>query len=139
MLPKAIEELIFFYLGRFEVAASRPSLRAVRRLVRKSNRNIARRYLLELYPEFPITAMSSAALFFTHDFNINLTEIFQQPNTIMCFFNALVQSTTHCMSTSGIRWLLTKDLLCVPPYRDILMKSYFVQMIHLPYPLGQTR
>jgi len=124
MLPKVIEDLIYFYLGRFEVGSNLPSLKVIRRLVKKSNHDIAKRYIGELYPEHTISTGNV----------INLRSVFQQPQTIICFYNALVMSTNICRQTSVLRWLLKNELASEPVYMKELLKSYLIRIIHDVHP-----
>lgn len=125
MLPKEIEQLIYYYLGRFTIASNRPSLSSVRRLVRKSNRDIAERYIGEVYPDFPLTT----SLFFTQDININLVAIFRNPQSIMCFYTAILESTQDCFATGGLRWLyVNSDLVGIPEYKRVFVGSYYIRV-----------
>ena len=126
MLPKEIEQLIFYYLGKFTIANNRPKLSSIRRLVRKSNRDISERYIGRLYPDFPLTT----SLFFTQDININLVAIFRNPESIMCFYTSILESTQSCVSTGALRWLYKKDLIDVPEYRKVFHKSYYIRVTH---------
>ena len=131
-LPLEIKELIFYYLEIFTKASNRPSVKAIRNLIIKSNYDLRVRYLSRLREEqFAIPI----AFFLSSSVTLNIRNVFFNSNTVMYFFTALSDSLRQCYATSLLDWLVEQDneLLWLPGYEELFASSYFVQFVHLPY------
>jgi len=131
-LPLEIKELIYNYLEIFEKASNRPSLKAIRKLIIKSNYDIRVRYLSQLRAEqvaIPITFFLGGSI------TLSIRSVFLNSHTIMYFFNALSDSLRQCYATALIDWLVEGDdeLLWLPGYKELLVSSYYIRLVHLPY------
>ncbi len=127
-LPEEIKELIHHYFDIFVKASNRPSLKALRKLVIKSNYDIRVRYLSEEQLAIPITFFLGCSV------TLNIRNVFLNSNTVMYFFNALSQSLKEYYATSLLDWLVEgdDDILWLPGYEELLASSYYIQLVHLP-------
>ena len=134
VLPRELEELIHYYVGVFIVASNRPSVRALRRLVLKSNRDIKTRYLSHLWGMH----MIPAPFFFGSDITLNLRNVFLNSNAITYFFHSLSKSRKTCYATGALDWLVNNDdeILYLPVFFNVLQRSYYIRLVHMPFPLS---
>ncbi len=130
-LPLEIKELVYHYFDIFVKASNRPSLKALRKLVIKSNYDIRVRYLSHLREEqlaIPITFFLGCSV------TLNIRNVFLNSNTVMYFFDALSQSLKEYYATALLDWLVEQDdeILWLPGYEELLASSYYIQLVHLP-------
>jgi hypothetical protein len=123
-LPKAIEDLIWHYLGTFYVAMSLPSKRGVKRLVKKTNLDILQRYLVVKLAQSHTTSHLAKVLI--QDIP-RLLENFTELQTVL---DAVVSSIKFCPSTSCLRWIfLDHELWKNEEYFDIFRTSVLFHLM----------
>ena len=116
-LPKAVEDLIWHYLGRFYAAMSLPKKRGVRRLVKKTNLDILQRYLVVKLAQGHSTSLSKILI-------QDIPKLLENSTELQTVLDAVVSSIKFCPSTSCLGWIcLDHELWKNEEYFDIFRTS----------------
>ena len=128
-LPPEIQDIVWEYIQAFHVLLSLPKKSAIRRLIRRSNRDIIKRFIGIQIQLNNGTLMLNPFLFRTH--------ILHNPVQLSILTDCVTQSLRFFPSTGALRWLfLEQDLYLYPDYFELLRTSVFFDVItHVEFPL----
>ena len=121
-IPKAIRELILEYHACFQIIWNLPSKSGLRRLVRKSNKDIMERFLLEKMIHNN-GAVSYMILY------RSIMSLLETPADLYALFRAVRKSLFHCMHSSALQWTFLNDTLHTrAEYVTIFQESLIFQV-----------
>lgn len=122
-LPESLQNIVWEYIQAFEVLTSLPKLRAVSRLVQRSNQDIIDRYM---------QVMTDATEIRTYRGLLIVLSLDVLPNGLEshAIVTALTTSVMFCWASSSLRWLIfEKQLLKYSKYRAVLNTSIFFKSL----------
>ena len=124
-LPKDLQNIVWEYLISFHKILRLPRLRAIKRLVAKSNQDIMDRFvfLQSLYPQHNIIS-----------FNVGL-HLQNVPTVNMhLLVEAVVGSLRYNISSSGLRWVfLDQGLFTVGEYFKVFRRSLIFRVFTMTF------
>lgn len=122
-LPLEIEDLIWHYIGAFQIVTCWPKKQAMRRLVRKTNSDIIGRYFRLICEYNHISANSTMVML---DVENILNNQFQSIRLMQA-----IDESIRCYSlTSAMKWtFFDKGLYKIPRFFDIFKESVLFNVI----------
>jgi hypothetical protein len=128
-LPKELRDIIWEYIHAFNIILELPKKSAIRRLIRKSNQDILKRFI-----DVQIS-LNNGMLYMSPFFFRNF--VLHNPITLSILTDCVVQSVRLYPSTGALKWLfLDNDLYLRPDYFQILQSSVLFDVItHVEFPV----
>jgi hypothetical protein len=126
--PK-LRDIIWEYIHAFNIILELPKKSAIRRLIRKSNQDILKRFI-----DVQIS-LNNGMLYMSPFFFRNY--VLHNPITLSILTDCVVQSVRLYPSTGALKWLfLDNDLYLRPDYFQILQSSVLFDVItHVEFPV----
>ena len=122
-LPLEIENLIWYYIGEFQIVTSWPKMKSVRRLVNKTNHDIIARYF-GLIAQHEDMATDWTLVIYDVD------SILNSPFHCAKLMEAIDQSIRFYPLTSAMKWtFFDKGLYKIPRYFNIFQHSILFNVI----------
>ena len=128
-LPPELQDIVWQYIQAFHVVLSLPKKSAIRRLVRKSNQHILRRFIDVQISLDNGTLLLNPSLFRSY--------ILNNPVQLSILTDCVIHSVRFYPSTGALKWVfLDQDLYLRPDYFELLRKSVlFDVMTHVDFSL----
>ena len=121
-LPKELQELIWEYIHAFNMILELPKKSAIRRLIKKSNQDILKRFVNVQLALNNGTLLLNPFLFRSH--------ILNNPVQLSILTDCVVQSVRFFPSTGALKWVfLEQDLYLERDYFELLRKSILFDVI----------
>ena len=107
-LPKVVEDLIWYYVGVFQTASDRPSLRAIQRLINRSNKELRTMLSLAFFdgdiPENEIHPVPLLMWMYRAETAFGLhNSLFAKKEYIRLLLTTALRK--RCPNTSALSWL----------------------------------
>ena len=128
-LPPEIQAIVWEYMQAFQIVLSLPKKRAIRRLIKKSNHDILKRFVDVQLALNNGTLLLNPFLFRSH--------ILNNPVQLSILTDCVAQSVRFFPSTGALKWVfLDQDLYLHPDYFELLRSSILFDVItHVDFSL----
>ena len=126
-LPQELQDIVWEYIQAFHVVLSLPKKSAIKRLVRKSNQDILKRFIDVQISLNNGTLLLNPFMFRSH--------ILSNPLQLSILTDCVINSVRFYPSTGALKWVfLDQDLYLRPDYFELLRKSVlFDVMTHVDF------